>query len=219
MTRSDRLFRLLQLLHDGQCHRAKDLAAALGVSQRSIYRDMETLAAAGQPVTGTRGTGYRLADHVALPPLLLSAAEVEALNLGIAIVAESADPGLSAAANALADKIDAALPQSATAPSDGWKSATLPAASAARGFSHLPVLRAAIGARQKLRVVLAYSPAPRVLRPLRLENWGRSWILTGWCETTGGFAELRTDMIAEAEPLPVLFADEPGKALADFARA
>ena len=97
MTRSDRLFRLLQLLHDGQCHRAGDLAAALGVSQRSIYRDMETLAAAGQPVTGTRGTGYRLADHVALPPLLLSAAEVEALNLGIAIVAESADPGLSPA--------------------------------------------------------------------------------------------------------------------------
>ena len=216
MSRSDRLFALLHRLHDGQLHRAADLAGALAVSPRTIYRDMDTLAASGIPVTGTRGTGYRLAEVVALPPLSLSAAEIDALNLGIAIVAESADPDLHAAAASLAAKIDAALPQSATSPSDAWKTATLPTASAARGFSHLPAIRAAIKGRQKLGITTTHAPEIRTIRPLQLENWGRTWVLTAWCETSSAFAQFRTDLIETATPLPELFVNEPGKRLPDY---
>ena len=71
MARSDRLFDILTLLRDGQLHTAQALAARFDVSQRTLYRDMDTLAAAGVPVTGTRGTGYRLAlpvrPHVPSP--------------------------------------------------------------------------------------------------------------------------------------------------------
>ena len=46
MKRADRLYRLMERLKDGSLHRAEDLARELGVSVRTIYRDMDTLAAA-----------------------------------------------------------------------------------------------------------------------------------------------------------------------------
>ena len=219
MARTDRLLDILRILRDGALHRAQDLADRLGVSQRTIYRDMERLAAAGVPVEGTRGTGYRLAERIALPPLSLTPSELEALNLGIAIVAEAADPGLKSAAQSLADKIDAALPQQVIAEAEAWKTALTPLANAARGLSHMAALRSAIRGRQKLR--LAYCAPDGTLtrctiRPLRLETWGRVWTLTAWCELHSDFREFRLDLIEEAMALPELFVDEPGKTLADF---
>lgn len=211
MSRADRLFQLHAALRDGALHTAGDLARRLGVAQRTIYRDMAALAASGVPVEGTRGTGYRLAPMVALPPLLLTQAEAEALSLGILIVAETTDPELHAAATALAAKLDAALPEDAPAPA--WLTAHRAGASAARGFSHIPVLRGAIRSRQKLRLDL--DEETLVVRPLGLENWSRLWVLTAWSETTEGFIRLRIDLIRGATALPELFVDEPGKRLAD----
>ena len=215
MSRADRLFQLLGILHDGRLHRAADLATRLGVSQRSIYRDVDTLAKSGAAITGTRGSGYRLGDEILLPPLKLAPPELEALHLALAIVAESSDPDLSAHARTLVQKIDAALPEEQTAPADAWKTAALPAARAARSFSHLPALRSAIRARQKLQLTET-GHSPQTIRPLRLENWGRNWILTGWSETSNRFAQIRTDLIETATPLPELFVDEPGRQLSDF---
>jgi len=219
MARTDRLLDILRILRDGKLHRAQDLCTRLGVSQRTIYRDMDRLTAAGVPVEGTRGTGYRLAERIALPPLTLTPAELEALNLGIAIVAEAADPGLKSAAQSLADKIDAALPQEVVAEAEAWKTALTPLANAARGLSHMATLRGAISGRQKLRVAYRTPDGARTrctIRPLRLENWGRVWTLTAWCELRGDFREFRLDLIEEAVALPELFVDEPGKSLADF---
>ena len=47
MSRTDRLFDIIQILRDGRLHRAQDIAEGLGVSNRTIYRDMETLMASG----------------------------------------------------------------------------------------------------------------------------------------------------------------------------
>ena len=217
MPRTDRLFALQRVLQDGALHRAADLAQRLGVSQRTIYRDMETLARSGVPVSGTRGTGYCLADVIALPPLRLTQGEVEALNLGLAILAESTDPELHTAAQSLADKIDAVLPAVSAAPADAWKTAFRTGASAARGFAHMAALRSAIRGRQKLRIHSRDSTPVQTVRPLRLENWGRNWVLTAWSETASGFTQLRTDLIETATPLPELFVDEPGRTLGDFA--
>ncbi len=219
MPRADRLYDILQILRDGETHTARSIATRTGVSLRTLYRDMERLAASGVPVDGTRGAGYRIADVLTLPPLTLTPLEVEALNLGLAIAAEVADPDLKAAAARLADKIDAALPQSAIREADAWKFAASPFADAARGFGHLPTLRAAIKARQKLRLTYTArdgAVTSRIIRPLHLEYFGRIWTLTAWCELRAAFRVFRLDLIETAEALPELFPDEPGKTLADY---
>ncbi|MDX2484989.1 MAG: YafY family protein [Pseudodonghicola sp.] len=218
MTRTDRLLDLLRILRDGALHRAQDLSTRLGVSQRTIYRDMDRLVAAGVPVEGTRGTGYRLATRIVLPPLPLSQGELEALHLGLAIVAEAADSDLKSAAQSLADKIDALLPEETIAEAEAWKTALTPFADVARGLSHMAALRGAIRGRQKLRLTYRAPDgglSRRTIRPLRLENWGRIWTLTAWCELREDFREFRLDLIEEAVPLPELFVDEPGKTLAE----
>jgi predicted DNA-binding transcriptional regulator YafY len=134
-------------------------------------------------------------------------------------VAEAADPDLQAAARSLAAKIDAVTPADRSPPKDGWGFAVYPFADAARGFRHMPALRAAIRTRQKL--ALAYrdgdgKPSSRTIRPLQMEYWGRVWTLTAWDETRGDFRSFRVDRIEEVRALPELFVDEPGKSLADY---
>ncbi len=219
MRRTDRLFDIIQILRDGQLHRAQDIADRLEVSVRTIYRDMDTLVASGVPVEGERGVGYMVREQITLPPLNLTPAELEALNLGMAIVAEAADPDLKAAADSLADKIDAVLPTQVIAEADAWKFAVYPFADAARGLAHMAPIRAAIKSRQKLH--LSYRRidgvlTDRVIRPLHMEYWGRVWTLTAWCELRDGFRVFRIDLIEAVTALPELFADEPGKRLSDY---
>ncbi len=219
MRRTDRLFDIIQILRDGKLHRAQDIADRLEVSVRTIYRDMDTLVASGVPVEGERGVGYMVREQITLPPLNLTPAELEALNLGMAIVAEAADPDLKSAAETLADKIDAVLPTQVVAEADTWKFAVYPFADAARGLAHMAPIRSAIKSRQKLH--LSYRRidgvmTDRTIRPLHMEYWGRVWTLTAWCELREGFRVFRVDLIESVHPLPEIFADEPGKRLSDF---
>ena len=221
MRRSDRLLDLMTRLRDGAVHRAEDLARDFDVSVRTIYRDMDTLIASGVPVEGARGSGYRALDALTLPPLTLTPAEVEALQLGLAIVAEASDPDLKAAALSLTDKVDAALP--AEAPDlMGSALAVYPFSDAARGFSHMSTIRAAIRGRQKLR--LSYRRPDglwsfHTIRPLQITHFGRIWTLTAWCELRNDFREFRVDLIESADILPEFFVDEPGMSLADYKAA
>lgn len=219
MRRSDRLFQLITILRDGRLHRAVDLADKLEVSQRTIYRDMETLQASGLPIEGERGVGYMLTAPVTLPPLNLTLTELEALHFGLAVVSEAADAELQTAATSLAAKIDAVLPDDRAEPAEGWGFAVYPFADAARGFRHMPTLRAAIRARQKLEITyfdLQETRSTRTIRPLQMEYWGRVWTLPSWCELRNDFRVFRIDRIEEIEILPELFTDEPGKTLADY---
>lgn len=219
MSRSDRLFDILHRLRDGELHTAQALADSTGVSVRTLYRDMDTLTASGVPLVGTRGTGYRLPPTITLPPLTLTPEEMEALNLGLAIAGEVADPELKAAALSLADKLDAVLPETAVAEADAWKFAKNPFADSARGFAQMPTLRAAVKARQKLRITYTSkggSVTTRTIRPLKMEYWARVWTLTAWCEARAAHRVFRLDLITTAEALPELFTDEAGKTLADF---
>ncbi len=215
MSRADRLFQITQILSDGSLHRAEDIAAQVAVSPRTIYRDMDMLVASGFPLQGTRGEGYRAEEVTTLPPLTLTPQEIEALSLSIAIAAELNDPDLSAAARSLTAKIDAALPQKAAA----WHFADTPFANSARGIRHMPLLRAAIKSRQKLRLTyMGHDGAftSRTVRPLQMEYFGRIWTLTAWCELRGAHRVFRVDLVDTAEALPELFTDEPGKTLDDF---
>ncbi len=216
MRRADRLMQLVQILRDGTLHRATDLARATDVSLRTIYRDMETLAASGVPIEGERGIGYRVTAAITLPPLNLTMTEMEALHIGLSAVAHGEDSELSAAATALTAKLDAVMPEDRSRAPQGYGFAIYPFADAARGFQHLPSLRQAVRTRQKLEVVL--NGAKRTVRPLQLDYWGRLWTCVVWCETVQGFEEIRVDQITSLRILPSLFVDEAGKSLRDFHR-
>ena len=218
MARSDRLFDLIQILRDGRLHRAADLAADLGVSVRSIWRDMAMLSASGMPVEGERGVGYILRQPITLPPMMLQPAELIALRLGVRWVAEGEDAHLAAAARSLAGKIATVAP----APRDAGDGEDLfaPAAPAPhRASPHLPLLRKAI--RQSERLTVAVLDAvghltQRDIRPLSLALTGQTWVLAAWCDTKSGFAAFGLDRVLEIVPRGETFAREAGKRLADF---
>ena len=219
MLRKERLFDLIQILRDGRLHRAQDIADRLQISLRTVYRDMDTLIASGVPIEGARGLGYMATAAITLPPLNLLQAELAVLQRGLAIMAQAPDPEEQLAAISLLAKLDAVLPddQQTGAQSPGF--AVYPFADAARGFVHVPALRAAIRARQKL--ALHYRDGPtavtdRAVRPLQLDYWGRVWTVTVWCEWSNDFQVLRVDRITSLKVLSQLFIDEPGKSLADY---
>ena len=214
MRRADRLMSLIQILRDGALHKAADLAAATNVSLRTIYRDMDTLAASGVPIEGARGIGYRVTAAITLPPLNLTMTEVEALHIGLLAVGHNGDAELSSAARALAAKLDAVMPEDRSRAPSGYNFAVYPFADAARGFQYLPMIRQAIRTHQKLKLTI--NDSARTVRPLQLDYWGRLWTCVVWDETTRGFSELRVDQISALTILPSLFVDEAGKSLADF---
>jgi predicted DNA-binding transcriptional regulator YafY len=86
LSRAGRLLDLIQLLRR---HRypvsGEKLAVELGVSLRTVYRDISTLQTQGASIDGAPGLGYVLRPGFMLPPLMFSEDEIEALVLGIPV--------------------------------------------------------------------------------------------------------------------------------------
>lgn len=219
MRRTDRLYKIIQILRDGRLHRAGDMAADLGVSVRTIYRDMDALVASGLPVDGERGLGYCMTAAITLPPLNLTMTELEAFHLGMEAVAKSRDTELAAAAKSLSAKVDVVLPVDRSAPVTGWGFANLAFKDAAKGFNYMPTLRAAIRMQHKVQINYkneTNAVTTRIVRPLQLEYWGRVWTLTSWCEWRADFRVFRIDRMQDVAVLPSQFGDDVGKTLSDY---
>lgn len=111
MPKADRLFRLLTAFRMlPQPVTATRLAEETGVSERTLYRDIRALKAAGALIDGEAGVGYTLTEDPALPPQMFTRLEVEALVLGLAEVTQTGDPALARAAAQAQAKIIATLP-------------------------------------------------------------------------------------------------------------
>ena len=200
MSRSERLLDLIQLLRRHRRPvRGSELAAELGVSLRTVYRDIQSLAGRGAPIEGAAGLGYVLRPGYTLPPLMFSEEEIEAVVLGSRMVAESADAPLARAArNALA-KITAVLPEPRRE-----EVASLGLLSAKRTLLapdgvDLALLRKAIRAERKLWIHYrdeAGNHTERRVWPIALTFFDRVRLLAAWCELRQGFRHFRTDRIA-----------------------
>jgi predicted DNA-binding transcriptional regulator YafY len=220
MRRSDRLFEIIQIIRDGRLHLAREIADKVEVSIRTVYRDVDTLIASGIPIEGERGVGYLLREPIFLPPLTLSLAEMEALHLGMAIVAEAADQELQKASQSLLAKISQVIPER-NKPKEKWAFAVYPFNEAQSGFQHMPKIRKSIQQKQKLNIeyrAIDGSRSSRTIWPLQTEYWGRVWTCTCWCEMQNSFRVFRIDRIIECETNGVQFSAQPGKTLDDFLR-
>lgn len=217
MRRTDRLFDLIQILRDGRLHRAGEMAQKLGVSTRTIWRDMATLMASGMPVEGERGVGYILRAPITLPPMILTGIEIEALRLALRNVAEGEDPTLARAARSLAAKIASVTP----APSEEDDLFDYKGQVSERPPPHIPTLREAVRLRERL-VITYISPdgheSHREIRPLELKLSGRIWTLAAWCETKGVFQSFRVDRLVALTRTDEIFPLEAGRELADWRR-
>jgi predicted DNA-binding transcriptional regulator YafY len=219
MRRTDRLFEIILLFRHGKLLTGEDIAKKLEVSLRTVYRDVETLVASGVPIEGERGVGYLLREPVFLPPLTLKETELEALHLGMAIVARSADVELAHAALDLLKKIDAVIPNGRPRSTHTWGHAVHVPARLPGELQAFSVIRQARTEHRKLD--LQYTTPDeaitrRIVRPLQVEFWGKVWTLTAWCELRGDFRVFRIDRITQCTLCDDHFQDDAGKRLSDF---
>src|SRR6266705_1648901 len=110
MRRADRLFQIVQFLRGRRLTTAAHLADRLGVSLRTVYRDVRDLSLSGVPVEGEAGVGYRLRAGFDVPPLMFTLNEIEALAVGARMVEAWGGPVLADSARTAIEKIVAALP-------------------------------------------------------------------------------------------------------------
>lgn len=218
MRRSERLAEIVEIVRDGRLHLARDIAAALEVSVRTVYRDIDTLVASGVPIDGERGVGYLLREPIFIPPMSLSLTELEALSLGMAIVQEAADEELQAAAGAVMSKVGEHASNRRQAPKS-WGFGVYAFERAQAGFKHMPLIRRAIREGLKLRIdyrSLDDRNSTRVIRPLQTEYWGRVWTCSAWCDLRNSFRAFRIDRMQSCEPTGQSFAPETGKTIEDY---
>ena len=199
MTRAQRLLELLQILRRHRYPaRGAALASELGISLRSVYRDIATLQAQGARIEGAAGLGYQLRAGFMLPPLMFTEDEIAALVLGTNWVAERADAPLGKAAlNALA-KIGAVLPPELR--EDLANSALLVGSVRASDADEpdLTPIRRAIRGERKLE--LRYrsgkdAETRRIVWPIALAFFEEARVMVAWCELRQDFRHFRTDRI------------------------
>lgn len=223
MRRAERLFRILQHMRKStRTVTAQDIAEALEVSVRTIYRDIAHLVGSGVPIDGEAGVGYLLRDHHDLPPMTFTFEQLEALVFGAKAAAMLADDHLATAAQSALDKIEAVLP-----PEHAERLRSVPLfavrpAGSGKVPSHLSHIREAVAAKRKLKLTyrsLGEQITTRTIRPLGLTNFGAVWLAIGWCELRDDFRNFRIDRIEGLQISKTKFKDEAGKTLADYFHA
>ena len=219
MRRADRLFQLVQILRNKRLVTARELAERLDVSERTIYRDIQDLSLSGVPVEGEAGVGYHLRYSLDIPPLMFTAAEIEALVVGARMLKAWGGSELGRSAQSVLDKVQAVIPAELHRHLEESRLFAMRFGTRQDLESTLDVCRHAIAQRRYLR--LDYQRADtecsvREVKPLGLYFWGNVWTLTAWCELRHDFRTFRLDRIRWLETLEHTFEEMAGQRLSDF---
>jgi predicted DNA-binding transcriptional regulator YafY len=205
VARSERLLNLLQALRRARTAvTGLVLARELGVSIRTLYRDIASLQSLGAIVDGEPGVGYVLRGGLLLPPLMFTEEEIEALVLGSRWVEKRADPRLASAAGDVLTKIAAVLPRDLRQDLEASTLLVGPRKPAPKEAIDAAVLRRAIRSECKLR--MTYTDAKgchsrRVVWPFAMGYFEEARVLVAWCETRKEFRHFRTDRILQLAEL------------------
>ena len=219
--RATRLVSLLLLLQTRGQLTAAEIAEKLGVSIRTVHRDVESLTAAGVPVEALRGPagGYRLAGGYRTRLTGLTADEAEAL-FAAGISGPAAELGLGGELAAARLKLLAALPhelqERATRASRLFHLDTRGWFRAEDRVPHLPALSAAVwrGCRVRLRYREGGRVVQRTVDPLGLVLKGGAWYLVA--RRSAGMRVYRVSRVASVRPLEDSFERPPEFELAVF---
>ena len=198
MSRAERLLDLIQILRRHRFPVAgTSLADELGISLRTLYRDIETLKRQGAHIDGEPGVGYILRPGFMLPPLMFSEEEIEALVLGGRWVAAQTDEPLGKAARNALSKIAAVLPADLQRSLE-TSSLLVPFQRPPAGDTELPTIREAIRGERKLRITYSDEQDNRTNRtiwPFALGFFERVRMVAAWCEMRRDYRHFRTDRI------------------------
>ncbi|KRG62553.1 DNA-binding protein [Stenotrophomonas humi] len=202
---TQRATRLLHLLDELRRRRkpvrGAQLAERLGVSLRTVYRDIDALRGQGADIAGDPGIGYQLRAGFLLPQMMFSAEELEAIVLGTRWVASHADPELAAAANAALERVTGVLPETLRLQVE-TSALFAPKWHAVKPEPWLPTLRRAIRAGNTVRIQYrdaAGQSSERVIWPFAMAFLSEVRLLAAWCEMRGDFRHFRADRLVALE--------------------
>lgn len=200
--------RTLSLLALLQTHRhwaGAELAERLGVSERTVRRDVDRLRALGYPVHASPGLdgGYQLAAGSHLPPLVVDDEEAVALAVGLRAAAGAAIAGIDETTVRVMAKLEQVLPDRLRRRVDAlhsnvevlrWRPREhVPA-------EHLAVLATACRDREEVRFDYTRrdgEQARRLVQPLQLVSVGQRWYLVGWDVRRSDWRTFRVDRMIE----------------------
>lgn len=177
------------------------LAQEMGVSLRSLYRDINSLRAAGARIEGERGYGYRLMEDYALPPQTFDREEIEAIALGLAEVARMGDPVLARAAASVRAKVAATLPDDREQHLFHAVSQVYRPEPRYSPMRELSLLREACWREEMLDIRYVDqgdAATERRVLPLAIVYTERVLTLLAWCDLRDGFRMFRADRIIVA---------------------
>jgi len=208
MSRASRLLELLQLLRQYRYPvKGNQLASKLGISVRTLYRDIKTLQGQGAVIDGEAGVGYLLRPGYILPPLMFSEEEIEAFVLGMRWVAKRGDRVLSHAAHNALAKVSAVLPADLRGQLE-TSSLLIGPSEVISSIIDLPLIRQSI--RSQCKVHISYTDlkdveSTRIIWPFALAYFDHVRVIVAWCEVRQAFRHFRLDRIAVFSPTGVRY--------------
>ncbi|WP_299494134.1 YafY family protein [uncultured Shewanella sp.] len=225
MTKSERLLALLTLLRTKRyAVTAVQLAEALEVSERTIYRDIQALMHIGVPIEGEAGVGYLLGTASHLPPLMFTDQELVALELGMRMVRAWSDDELAIAAQSASNKLVSVLPDKLKQQVERFSYLVPNTSKPSPAANTRKILRHAID--RCLKVEVGYCDVNkqltlRCLQPLGQILWGHMsgesiWTLVAWCELREAYRHFRIDRILQITVLDETFELTDNKSLEDY---
>ncbi|NWF28628.1 YafY family transcriptional regulator [Streptomyces sp. PKU-EA00015] len=205
---SARLLRLLSLL---QAHRewsGADLAERLGVTPRTVRRDVDRLRELGYPVNASPGTGggYQLGAGAELPPLLLDDDEAVAVAVGLRTAAGQGIEGIGETSVRALAKLEQVLPGRLRRRVSALNAFTVPMLRTPQARLDPSVLTELANAcRDSERLRFEYldhagSATRRTVEPHRLVCTERRWYLVAWDVDREDWRTFRADRITPKPP-------------------
>jgi predicted DNA-binding transcriptional regulator YafY len=181
-----RLLRLLELLQQRHEWGGPELAERLGVSTRTVRRDVDRLRAIGYPVDARHGAegGYHLTPGANLPPLMYDADEAVATVLALQAYSGSDEAFTESAVRALT-KLVGVMPKRLRRQVEALAGVRQTTAGTIRGqaVADVPLetlVVTAVACRERRRSTATIEDEERTLDPLSLVSAGRQWHLVAW---------------------------------------
>ncbi|MFC5823559.1 helix-turn-helix transcriptional regulator [Nonomuraea insulae] len=207
-----RLLKLLSLLQANRDRPGAELAELLGVTPRTVRRDVERLRELGYPVDAVQGTaGYRLGAGASLPPLLLDDEEAVAVAVGLRTAAGGSVTGIEETALRALTKLEQVLPPRLRYRVNAVQRATVRVGATGPAVSADTLMTIADACRRRERLRFDYSSPRRgntlrSVEPHRLVNFERRWYLVAFDPERDDWRTFRVDRLVPRTPTGPRFA-------------